>query len=334
MSDDLTAARSQALESALRSLLQPLARLAVARGVPFAQVEGLLKQAFVQAAGDAHPDLLPHRKVSRISTATGINRREVSRLTQGAEAPPPPARSLASEVFAHWMSDRRYRHRDGRPRELPRQGPRPSFETLAQEVTRDVHPRSLLDELLRLRLAVFDPASDTVTLSRDAFVPSGDDVRMLGFLGDNVGDHLGAAVDNVLGSDRRHFEQSIFAGGLSQDTMAWIRQVIGAQWKQMLVALVPELEALIAADEAAAKNAPAARRRVRVGLYTYEAADPDSPAATPGAGAVPGAAPRARRQAPRSDPAASGPGRPAPPTPKAATLKSSGKPPAKRRKQT
>ena len=59
-------------------------------------------------------------------------------------------------VFAHWRSDKRYRKRGGAPRTLPRVGPAPSFESLAQEVTRDVHPRALLEELLRLKLAVLD----------------------------------------------------------------------------------------------------------------------------------------------------------------------------------
>ena len=36
----------------------------------------------VQAAQEAHPDGLPHRLVSRIATITGINRREVTRLTR------------------------------------------------------------------------------------------------------------------------------------------------------------------------------------------------------------------------------------------------------------
>ena len=53
---------------------------------------------------------------------------------------------------------------------LPRQGAAPSFESLAQEITRDVHPRSLLDELCRLGLATWDEAGDTVALSREAFV--------------------------------------------------------------------------------------------------------------------------------------------------------------------
>ena len=266
----------QALQDAVRALLMPLARLAVARGLPFAVAEDLLKQAFVQAAGDAHPGLLPHRKVSRISTVTGINRREVTRLTQPSDSPPKTrGRSLVSEVFAHWITDRRYRSREGGPRALPRQGPAPSFESLAQEITRDVHPRSLLDELLRLQLATLDAASDLVTLSLDA-VPRGDTVRMLGFLGENVGDHLSAAVENVLGGGGRHFEQAIFADGLSEASMAWVRQSIRAHWQGLLAAMVPELESRIEAD---GRLDPPPERRLRLGLYSYEDPGALAPAA-------------------------------------------------------
>jgi hypothetical protein len=276
----------QALQDAMRALLVPLARLAVARGLPFAAVEGLLKQAFVQAASDAHPGLLAHRKVSRISTVTGINRREVTRLTQ-AEPAAPRGRSLVSEVFAHWLSDRQYRHADGSPLALPRQGPAPSFETLAQAITRDVHPRSLLDELLRLELAHVDESTDRVVASRTA-VPRGDSARMLGFLGDNVGDHLRAAVDNVLGGGASHFEQALFADGLSDTTHAWLHEQVLAQWQGLRSSIVPELEQRIAADGLAQ---PAPTRRWRVGLYSYD---------DPGAAAAPAAKP-ARQRVPKGE---------------------------------
>ena len=73
---------SDALTQAMRQLLEPLAALSIARGVPFATLDEMLKSAFVDAARAAHPDLPGHRAVSRISTTTGINRREVSRITR------------------------------------------------------------------------------------------------------------------------------------------------------------------------------------------------------------------------------------------------------------
>jgi hypothetical protein len=282
-----------ALQDAVAGLMSAVARLAVARGLPYAAVDEMLKRAFVQAADQAHPGLLPHRKVSRVSTATGINRREVTRLMQAQETPAARGRSLAAELFSHWRTQRPYRTREGEPRVLPRQGAAPSFETLAQAVTRDVHPRSLLDELCRLGLARWDEASDTVALSREAFVPQGDRVRMLGFLGDNVGDHLRAAVDNVLRDNRAHFEQAVFADGLAQTSIDSIRPTVSAQWQALLAALVPALEARVEADGALQ---PAPQGRLRVGLYTYHEPGPTEPPATP---AAPARARRARKEEPQ-----------------------------------
>ena len=268
---------SQALQDALAGLMSSVARLGVGRGLPYAAVEELLRQAFVQAAAQAHPGLPAHRKVSRISTTTGINRREVTRIVQQQQSREPVARprSLASEVFAHWRTQAPYRGSDGRPVSLPRQGAL-SFESLAQAVTRDVHPRSLLDELVRLGLAHWDEPTDQVSLLRETFVPTGDLTRQLGFLGDNVGDHLRAAVENVLGAeDRLHFEQAVFADGLTAASMASVRPQVHAQWQALLAALVPTLEARVAADAAVQ---PAPQGRLRVGLYTYhEGAEPEAP---------------------------------------------------------
>lgn len=271
----------QALTDALAGLLASVARLAVGRGLPYAAAEALLRQAFVQAASEAHPGLPEHRKVSRISTTTGINRREVTRLVAqraaAAAAPPPePPRSPASQVFAHWRTAPEWRGSDGQPRALPRLGAAPSFEALAQAVTRDVHPRSLLDELVRLQLARWDEATDTVALARETFTARGDLPRQLGYLGANVGDHLGAAVANVLGGGPEHFEQAVSATGLSEASLEAVRPVVQAHWQQLLQALVPLLEARVAADETLD---PPPRARVRVGLFSFhEGAAPAAPA--------------------------------------------------------
>jgi len=272
-------AEDDALIQAMDALLGPLAQLAVAKGMSCAAVEGQLRQAFVRAARDTHPTLLPHRMVSRIATATGLSRREVTRLTQVAAAPP-RRRPVAAEVFALWANDAQYRDARGRPRKLPRQGDSPSFETLARSVTRDVHPRSLLDELLRLGLAAHNAAEDSVALVQDAFVPRGDTERMLGFLGNNVGDHLGAAVDNVLGDGRQHFEQAVFADELSLQSIDAMRETIEAQWRAISTSLVPKLKTLIDADHAAGRPQD---QRLRVGLFSYSERmpEPASPAPSP-----------------------------------------------------
>jgi len=237
-------------------------------------VEEMLRQAFVDAATatirEHQPHILEHRMVSRISTVTGINRREVTRLTQEA-APAPRARpSVASEVFTRWVSERRYRHRNGVLRALPRQGEDPSFEALAHSVTRDVHPRSILQELCRLELARVDESTDTVHLTREAFVPQGDGARMLSYLGENVGDHLNAAVANVLSKEETpHFEP---------EAAAQVKPMLRQQWQQLLKLITPELEQLIEQDQAEQRETT---QRVRIGLYSYTG--PSEAAPAPGA---------------------------------------------------
>jgi hypothetical protein len=272
-----TPAEDEALQQALERLLEPLAQLAVARGVPYAVIDESLRKAFVAMAHAAHPGLPEHRRASRISAATGLHRREVNRLldadAQASRAAPP--RSPAAMVFAHWRADKRYRTRGGAPRALPRVGPAPSFESLAQEVTRDVHPRALLEELLRLKLASLDAERDVIVLTEVAFMPRGDAPRMLGYLGANVGDHLQAAVANVLGRQPTHFEQAISADGLSAASLAQVRPVLLEHWQQLTQSLVPLLEKLIEVD--AGKTGEDNTHRLRLGLYGFDT----SPAAAP-----------------------------------------------------
>lgn len=279
-------AEQQALLEAMRAVLGPLARLAIARGMSFATLEELVKQAMVRAALDAHGEAGERRAVSRVSTATGIHRRDVARLLgRPDDAPPERGRPpVPVEVFTRWLAEPAYRDETGSPRALARLGPAPSFESLAQSVTRDVHPRSVLDELLRLGLATLDEASDTVAPRREGFVPRGDRVRMLGFLADNVGDHLDASVHNLLADGPAHFEQAIYADGLSQASLQTVRALVSAQWKSMLEQLVPQLRERVRADAALP---PGERRRVRVGLYGYDAPALRDAAATPDAAAMP-----------------------------------------------
>jgi len=263
----------QALTQALQRLLAPLAALCVARGVNYPMAVELFKRAFVQAARAARPGERNRRDVSRVSTATGLTRREVARITAEEMSLAVLRPSPATQVFTRWMGSERLHDKRGRPRPLKRQGRAPSFEALARSVTRDVHPRSLLEELCRLGLARFDEAKDEVVLVRDAFVPSDDRSRMLGFLGNNVGDHFAAAVANVLGQGDPHHEQAIFADELSQQSLAKVHKLVKTQWQGLLTALVPQIEALIQADRKAGR---VAKRRLRVGLYSYHAPMPET----------------------------------------------------------
>jgi hypothetical protein len=280
---------------ALLAVLRPLARVAIDQGVQFGQLEELLKRAMVEAAlrataGDTRRAAPP---VSRLSVVTGIHRKEVKRLTEHPGLETVPAEPTpAAELFTRWMTDPAWRDADG-PRALPRRPATdgaPSFEQLARTVTTDVHPRTLLDELLRLELASVDAASDTVRLRGESYVPAARLDGMLGFLGANVGDHLAAAAANVTASLRAardpastparppFVEQALFADALSPAAAAVAAERAREFWGTLLRALAPELQALEDADRAAGH---AADQRIRIGLYCYsEPMPPAAPAAS------------------------------------------------------
>lgn len=266
-----------ALAEVIARLVGPVVRLSIAHGLKYPQVQEILKQAFVrtareQAGGGGARD------VSRVATMTGLTRREVTRLTIQQPRKRAERSSPATQLFTRWLGEERRRGRKGPSDWLPRRGAERSFDTLAREVTQDVHPRRLLEELQRLGLVEFDEAGDRVRLLKDAFVPDGDELRMLDFVAANAGDHLAASVANALGDERRHFEQAVFVGGLSDASVEAAKKMVLAQWRALTAAIVPELEALLEADR---QQPPAEPRRLRVGLYSYDEATPDVQDDTP-----------------------------------------------------
>lgn len=275
---------------ACRKVIAPLARLAVARGLRYADIDEILRSSFVAAARDAHPNVPAGRSVSRVSAATGLNRREVDRLinTVAVEG---QKRSPATELFTRWVSESG-RLDGGMPLSVPRQGAAPSFEALAQSVTKDVHPRSLLEELCRLGLVKAVPEEDKVQLLKNRFVPNGDDERLFGFLGANVGDHLSAAVANVVEESPRHLEQALFADELSRESMDKLKPLVSAQWQLLVRSVAPVMQQLIDDDKLLGRIAD---RRMRVGLYAFDTTM-ESVAETPAAAAAtPLQAPRRKK---------------------------------------
>ena len=257
--------------AALDGVFAPLAQLCLSKGIRIQAVEERLRVAFVQAARDTQPVATSSRVTSRISAATGLTRREVDRLARAPNIAIEAPRSPITELFTRWLSDPALRGADNKPTPLPRQGPAPSFEALAQSVTRDVHPRTLLDELCRLQLAALDPVTDQVALLRDAFVPSGDWARMMGYVGDNVGDHFRAAVANVLQDGKQQLEQAIFADELSAESLAETAKVMTDQWRRLLTEVAPQLEKMIEKDRQLGRPQD---QSIRIGMFTWSATMP------------------------------------------------------------
>jgi hypothetical protein len=139
----------------------------------------------------------------------------------------------------------------------------PSFEQLVQSVTKDLHPRALLDELVRL--GVVREAQGQVTLSRQAFVPDARSMEAAQMLSQSVADHVAAGVHNLSGPPGRTFlEQSVFADGLTDASIRLLEQQANALWREVLATMVAQAQPLCDQDEALGGN-----RRLRLGMYCF-----------------------------------------------------------------
>jgi hypothetical protein len=184
----------------LRRLLKPLVRLLILTGVTFPVLSELLRGLYVSEAVDGSEDSRSPLTDSRVSLVTGLTRREVRRLRQmDPNADPIPAViTRSSEVIARWLGSEIFALANGSPaplRRLRNHG-EPSFESLVESVTRDVRPRTLLDDFLKQNIVRMD-AQNRIHLNVVAFVPEQGKEEQLFFFGRNLHDHIAAACANI-----------------------------------------------------------------------------------------------------------------------------------------
>jgi Family of unknown function (DUF6502) len=251
------------------ALMQPIARWLLRSGVPYGAFADLLKAVFVDAARLELEQAASKVTHSALSVLSGVHRKDVRTLAEADPVTTAPQRSisLASQVFARWLTDARYRDRAGTPRSLDRSGTRVSFESLARSLSNDVHPRTVLEELIRLGLVTLE--GDKVVPSKQAFVPSRKLDELTALFAANGADHLAAAVHNLSAGASPFLEQSIFASGLSERSVEQLHAAARAIWSGAFDTLMDQGRQCIAADGDVADSF-----RMRFGVYYYSEPTP------------------------------------------------------------
>ncbi len=248
-------------------VLAPIARLLISRGVSYQVTSELLKRVYVETAQKHFAD--DDATGTRLSLLTGLNRKEIRRLTTEAasEKRPEDMASFASATHAVWSSVRRWRDRDGNPKPLPRRssGRQASFDDLVRSITLDHRPAAVLEELKRLGYATEDDEG-MVHLNTKAFLSQRSFSDRLLPLGENLEDHANAAVTNVLAAQPQFLERSVFSDELSAHSVATLAKQAQAQWQRVHDETI---EQAIAAESADVEAGREGDMRIRVGMYFY-----------------------------------------------------------------
>lgn len=258
--------------AALRRILRPLVRFLLTQGITYPYLAELLKSIYVEVADNDFRLQSKRQTDSRISLLTGVHRKDVKRLgiQKRTSLLPPPNVSLGAQLVAKWVSDPAYLDANGHPIPLKRlagEKDSKSFESLVASISKDIRSRALLDEWLRLGVVRVD-ATDRVCLMVEAFVPERGFDEKAFYLGQNVGDHLSAAVSNVVGGSRPFLERSVYYDELSKESIIELNQLsaeLGMAALQRINRRAIELEARDAKEQRAAEH------RMNFGIYFFNA---------------------------------------------------------------
>jgi hypothetical protein len=275
-------------------VMEPLARWLLRSGVSYPAFADMLKPVFLEAARGELERSGTSATQSALSMLSGLHRKDVRAFETSprlAHASPRP--SLPSQVFTRWLSDPRYRGAKGKPRVLPRMGAGRTFETLCRELSSDVHPRTVLDELVRLGLAGID--GENVVALANSFLPATQLSEVTALVSANVADHIAAAVSNITTTAPKSLEQSIFADGLTPGSVAQLQQTAREVWAKAFESVVVQARQHVDRDADAGGD-----MRMRFGVYFYS--EPAGDAGLPDTPPPPKTSAKPRRARPRSKP--------------------------------
>lgn len=276
---------SKALEQAVVTLLRPLVRLVLKRGMAFGQFAELVKRAYVECARTEFG--VPGRKltISRVAVLTGLTRKEASRLIHEEESGPEPRTrrriNRAARVVTAWIDDPTYHDGRGGPASLPFEAETgPSFSSLVADHGADVPPRAVLDELLRVG-AVDRLKDGRVRLVERAYIPQADEAGKLEILGTDVAD-LVASIEHNLDPEggKPFFQRKVAYDNLPGDYLSRLRALLERKGQRLLEELNEDMarhdrDVVGESDQTAASEADD-RHRAMIGIYYYERENDES----------------------------------------------------------
>ncbi len=263
-------------------VMRPLVTWLLRSGVGYGEFCAALKPVFLAHAQAEQRRSGGKQTDSAISLLSGLHRKDVRELlatqatagTPAAPAAEAPARTPlhkatpANQVVTRWLAE-------GWAEQLPVSGPERSFEALARSVSSDIHPRSVLLELVRLGLV--QEQDGQARLQVGAFVPDArhDEARQL--LAGSVADHLAAGVHNLTVRDGKKFlEQSVFADGLSAASARELEQLANSLWREAMATMVKAAVPLCEQDEPLGGS-----HRLRLGMFCWSADENNDPEGGP-----------------------------------------------------
>lgn len=221
--------QSNALFAAIRKLLKPLVRILMQNGILYGALLDIIKPIYIEvAAEDIATSGKKHTK-SRISTITGIPRKEVQRILEQGNVDDVWAfdrYNRAARVVSGWVRDPVYSDKQHQPLILSYDAKSPSFVELVTAFSGDIPARTILDELIEAEV-VTELKNGNVQLLKRAYIPTSLDSEKLSILGRDVAGLINAIGHNIYNKDEApYFQRKVFYDNLPEEFIPELKAFI------------------------------------------------------------------------------------------------------------
>lgn len=249
-------------------ILEPLIMWLIRAGIGHTEFASALKPLFLkQAMAELHR-LETKPTNTAISLLSGLHRQDVKALKEASENPntrPGPKInshvSVPARVVGHWIAEQW-------PESIPFSGDEHSFEQLVSQVSNDLYPRAILNELSRL--GVVNEQQEMVQLKQQAFIPDTLMQETQAIFAANMADHMSAGVHNLMPFNaEKYLEQAVYADELTPQSIQQLQQLSAQLWKNTAEQVLQQAIKYCARDE----GHPEAVHRFRFGAYQLDQID-------------------------------------------------------------
>lgn len=179
----------------MRRLLRPLVRFCFRHGLYLRDAYELLKEVFLEEAVEQLRAAKTPLNKSRISAMTGLQRKDITRITKG-DSKNASRSTLIAKIIGQWQTDPRFISKSKAPRVLRLDDFETGFPALVLAVSKDLNPASILFELLRI--GAISKTEDRLQLQVQSYSPLQNEEGAYELLARDVGLLVQSVEENIL----------------------------------------------------------------------------------------------------------------------------------------
>ena len=225
------------LNTAILKVLKPLVRIMLRNNIPFGAFSDLARRAYVEVATDDFTVEGRKQSNSRISTITGLSRKEVKRLQELEEEKDDALiqkYNRAARVVYGWVHDNRYQLAPEATKPLSFDGKDLSFSGLVKTYSGDVPPRAVLDELRRVGVVEIDK-DELIHLVSRAYIPKDGVNEKIQYLGTDISGLINTMDRNIYQTELApFFQRKVYYDNLPDEAVEDIKEMISKNGQKLL----------------------------------------------------------------------------------------------------